>query len=164
MAKFEVEQIGENRLLARLDSLPRQMREKLVPVINRITDEMLQRVLAAEPQRTGALKAATQRFVDNRAHLLRGRVRVLREPGQKTDHNIKAAALEYGAHGNAQVGAHEMSLDHVFDTPIDPEQVMVAAYNRDVNITADRFLRDALIGLQAEFEIEVERAIAELTL
>jgi len=156
-------EVHDREVLARLSRLPDELLDRLQPIIERLTAEMYARVIAAEPKRSGALMRATRQFVDRQSNLIRGRVRILGEPGGPK-HNVKAAALEYGAHGNASVREHEMSLDHVFDIPIDPEEVLVSAYNRDVNITADRFLRDALIGIEAQFEAEIEHVIAELTL
>lgn len=163
MAEIEVlfDARGTNKLIARLDALPQELLARLEPAIERLTQQMLAEVLAREPERTGALKAATRSFVDKRNNLIRGRVRILGEPGGPR-HNVKAAALEYGAHGRAAVSAHEMSLDHVFATEIAPEDVTVGAYQRDVNIGAERFLRDALADIRAEFEIEIDRAIAEV--
>lgn len=153
---------SETRVIARLNEFPDDLAKRLEDPIRRITAEMLALVQAAEPVRTGALRDATTSFVDIRENLIRGRVRILSPPGKAGDHNVYAAALEYGAHARATVGAHEMKLDHVFDESIPPEQVMVAAYQRDINITDRRFLRDALSNVAAEFEIEVQKAITEL--
>lgn len=156
------DEASENRVLARLNEFPDDLQKRLEDPIKSITAEMLALVLAAEPVRTGALHDATQSFVDIRDNLIRGRVRVLSPPNKAGQHNTYAGALEYGAHGRTAVAAHEMTLDHVFDESIPAEQVMVAAYSRDVNITERRFLRDALGNVAAEFEIEVQKAITEL--
>jgi hypothetical protein len=159
---FNADEAGR-RVAAVLEGLPADLLTRLRPTFERLTAELLAKVRAGEPHRTGALEAATQAFVDDIAGVrLRGRVRVLAEPGQKGRYNIKAAALEYGAHGPARVSAHERLLDHVYATPIAAEEVMVAAYERDVNVTAWAFLRDAFGGMQSEFEAEVERTLAAI--
>lgn len=140
----------DTRLLARLDALPPELQDKLRPAIERLTAEMLDRVQAAEPYRTGALREATRSFVDQRDNMLRGRVRALAEPGGPA-HNVKAGALEYGAHGDVAVRAYERDAG-----------VAVEAYHRDVNVAAYAFLRDAVADVQSEFEAEIERAIADL--
>ena len=152
---------GENQVLARLNAFPTELQERLRPVVERITAAMLSRVQAAEPVRTGALRDATRAFVDANERGLRGRVRILSPPNKAGQHNIYAGALEYGVHAHISVDAHAQSLDHVFDHEMSPQQVMVAAYQRDVNISAQRFLRDALGDFIAQFEAEVARAITE---
>jgi hypothetical protein len=158
---FTPEVRGENQLIAHMRAIPDELQDRLAPVLQRLSEELLRRVKAAEPERTGALKAATQAFTFRNANRMRGGVRIVPEPGQGS-HNIKAAALEYGAHGAVNVKAHEQSLDHVYDTPIDPEEVLVSAYHRDANIAALRFERDSLSALYAEFLVEVELAINDL--
>jgi hypothetical protein len=115
-------------------------------------------VHAREPVRTGALRDSTRSFVDVRDAFIRGRVRIVAEDQRAA---IKAGSLEYGVHRSVPVSPHEMELDHVFDQPIDPEEVMVEAYSRDVNLTAMRFLRDSLSDSVAAFEIAVQNAMNE---
>lgn len=153
---------GENQVLARLNAFPDELQERLRPTIERITAAMLSRVQAGEPVRTGALVDATRSFVDVNEKGMRGRVRILSPPGKSGQHNVYAGALEYGAHARTTVSAHAQTLDHVFDQEISPQQVMVAAYQRDVNIAERRFLRDALADFASEFEREVQLAIVEV--
>lgn len=160
--EFILDETSENRVVFRLDAFPNELQERLREPIARITAAMLARVQAAEPVRTGALYDATRSFVDVNQNRMRGRVRIESPPGKGGQHNIYAGALEYGAHAHVTVGAHSQTLDHVYDQEIPPEQVMVAAYQRDVNITARRFLRDALVDYAPDFEAEVLRAIAEV--
>ncbi len=141
--------LDETRLLARLDHLPHELHARLAGPIRELTEALFARVQAAEPYRTGALRAATRSFVDDRENLIRGRVRVLGESG-RGKHNVKAGALEYGAHGDAAVHGYAR------------EDATVSAYHRDVNIAEHRFLRDAALDLRTEFEAMVERAIAEV--
>ena len=153
---------NENQLLARLNAFPLELQARLKPVIERLTEKMLAEVQAREPVRTGALRSETHAFVNERPDSIKGRVRILtKQEADPKREAIKAAALEYGAHGTASVSAHAMSLDHVFADPIAPEEVAVDAYQRDVNITARRFLRDSLADTLAEFEIEVQRVMTE---
>ncbi len=153
---------GENQVLARLDAFPNELQERLRPTVERIIADMLSRVQSAEPVRTGALVDSTRSFVDVNDKGMRGRVRILSPPGKGGQHNIYAGALEYGAHAHITVRAHGQNLDHVFDQEMSPQQVMVSAYQRDVNITERRFLRDALADFASEFEREVQLAIVEV--
>jgi hypothetical protein len=149
----------ERRVLARLAALPESLKQRLAGPIGRLTEAMLARVLAREPSRTGQLRGDTKAFVDVRESFVRGRVRVLPDPG--TNFNLRAAALEYGAHGVAHVRAHSMGLDHAWAQAIAPQQVLVQAYQRQVNITALAFLRDALGSMQGELTAAIDGAIAE---
>ncbi len=139
----------ETKLLARLDKLPQELQDRLAEPIAKLTADLLARVQAGEPYRTGALREATQSFVDQREGMIRGRVRVLSEPGSKVNHNAKAGALEYGAHGDIEVSSYSR------------DGGTVEAYHRDVNIAERRFLRDAAADLRSEFEALIQRAIAE---
>jgi hypothetical protein len=149
----------ERRLIARFEEFTPELEQALVVPLTRLDNEMLAAAQAEEPVLTGLLQADTRGFVDTGEDWIRGRVRVLPDNGQA--HNLKAAALEYGAHGAAKVGAHQMTLDHFWGSPVDPVAVMVAAYTRDVNITEIAFLRDAAAGMQAQFEAEIERVVNE---
>jgi hypothetical protein len=149
----------ERRLVARFEEFTPALERALLGPLTQLDNEMLAAAQAEEPVLTGLLQADTRGFVDVGEDWIRGRVRVLPDSGQA--HNLKAAALEYGAHGKAKVGAHQTTLSHFWGAEVDPIAVMVAAYDRDVNITAHAFLRDAAAGMQAQFAAEVQRVIDE---
>lgn len=147
--------IDDRKLLARLEALPKTLQAALVPTITRETERMFALALSAEPQRTGALRAATQMFVDVTLDSVRGRVRVLGDSGM----HAKAGALEWGAHGAAKVSAHQMMLGHLWGAAMEARAVMVDAYTRQVNIRELRFLRDAFDTVRAEAVAEIERTV-----
>ena len=155
------DQVAERNVIAHLDALPDELERRVAPTIARLTDQLLALVIAAEPVRTGALRAATQEFLVNAQNFVRGGVRI-GPRGDGREHNVAAAALEYGVDAQVLVDTHSMTLDHLFGIDMPPEQVMVSAYERDVHITERRFLRDALGSETAQFEIEVQRAITEV--
>jgi hypothetical protein len=151
----------ERKILARFDQLGAALQRNLLPRITRLTATLLSRVLALEPSRTGRLRAATRSFVDQTPTAVRGRVRILGEGGRR--HNVKAAALEYGAHRSAEVRPHSMKLDHAWDRAIAPQQVLVAAFQRRTNIQALRFLRTPLASIEGQARTEIAAAVADAT-
>lgn len=166
MIGFTIDIPNENRLIARLDKFPISLRARLRPVIEAAVRQLLGAVIAAEPRRTGALRAATQMFVDEGPDWIRGRVRILGSAGRGARaHNIAAAALEYGAHGTARVQAHQRRLNQVFGRRQEAQSIMVDAYTRRMNITARRFLRDPAATARAaalpKIEAAIQQAIAE---
>jgi hypothetical protein len=154
----------ERRILVRLDGLPSQLRTALRPAITSLTQQLLQRVRAAEPVRTGRLRQATQAFVDERRDRISGKVRVLAFRGRtapRGSHNVAAAALEYGAHRRFTVRAHRARLGHVFGQRRTGGMVMVEAYQRHANITARRFLRSPAAAMRPRIQAELQRIIKE---
>jgi hypothetical protein len=76
------------------------LRKRLYQTIQRLTDELLPKVIAAQPRpRTGELRRLTQAYVDDNKikNFVRGRVRVLRTVDKNTA--AAAGALEYGSTG-----------------------------------------------------------------
>jgi hypothetical protein len=164
MIGFQID-VDDRAVKLRLEDLPSRLRSRLHPVIARLTEELLGRVRAAEPDRTGKLRAATQAFVDDKENFVRGRVRVLAVPGRGGSHNIAAAALEYGAHGLVEVKQHQTHIDTVFGRVMGRQLAIVDAYNRRENITAERFLRGPAAALRptalAALQQVVDEAVKE---
>lgn len=164
--ELQIDAPDARRLVLRLEQLPGDIRRRLAGPIRQATDRMWSRAEAAEPERTGALRKDTRKFVDQGTtrrgtDFVRGRVRVLNDKGTTDPHNLKAVALEYGADGMVEVAAHQMTLDHAWARLTEPQSVLVDAYERRANITARHFLRDALAGVREEFAEAVERAVGD---
>lgn len=89
----------DTKLRLALDNLPAELRQRLRAKIAELTFELLRRVEAREPRRTGRLRSLTRSFVDDNTakNFVRGRVRVLRGRGHNTAG--AAGALEYGSTG-----------------------------------------------------------------
>jgi hypothetical protein len=158
MIAFSVE-VDERNVLLHLNELPSRLHTALRPVIAKLTEQLLARVHAAEPRRTGQLQRATQAFVDDKQDYIRGRVRVLAISGR--GHNVMAAALEYGAHRMVRVRAHQTHIDHIFNRKSARQIAMVDAYTRRANINAYRFLRGPMTSVREQARTELERVIAE---
>lgn len=166
MIPVTVEVKGERQLYEHLDALPAELEARLTPTITSLTRELLMRVRAAEPFRTGALRASTRSFVDAHPGSIRGKVRVLMSPtGSRRGkglsiHNVAAAALDYGVHSRFEVRAHRMRLNHVFKRNRSGF-VIVNAYYRRVNIKARRFLQDPFEQMRPEAEAKIQRVLDE---
>lgn len=142
---------GARELALKLDALPTRLHDDLYARIGALTDELEGRVLGVVPKRTGRLESEITKFVIDKPDYISGRVRVSAE-------FAKAAALEYGAHGTANIAAHQMLLTQVFGHAlVAPISVLVDAYQRQMNIEARRFLR----GPEEAMRGEVEEALRE---
>jgi hypothetical protein len=148
-------EIDDRAVIAHFEQLSGRLKSGLRLAITQLTDQLLARIHAAEPYRTGRLRTATQAFVDVKDDAVTGRVRIL-GAGREA-----AAALEYGAHRIVRVRAHQEHLSHVFDRAIDSQFVAVSAYTRRANIQAKRFLRDPAAAMRPRIQAEIERVVAE---
>jgi len=68
--------LNDTRLRVRLDEMPDKLRRRLVTTIGRLTRELLAKVEAREPVRTGRLRELTEDYVDDNRikNFVRGRV------------------------------------------------------------------------------------------
>ncbi len=157
--------LNDTGVQAHLDRLPIEVRAKLLPTIESLTQKLLESVRAAEPVKTGALRAATRSYMDSGEDFIRGKVRIGPQVTGKHfagagGHNVAAAALEYGVHAVEHVAAHRMRLGHIFSRSSN-QFVMVNAYTRRVDITARRFLRDPFARIRPIAEAEIKRVLSE---
>jgi hypothetical protein len=139
------------KLALHFDEITPALQAKLKVAIGRITHQLLARVKAAEPVRTGRLRGATHAYVDVRPNFVRGRVRISRGRG---DLGAAFGALEYGGPGrrggSVAVGAHRRSGG------------AVAAYERRrPHIRARRFLRGPAAAMRPQVKAELEAAIGQ---
>lgn len=137
--------VNATSLVVHLEQLPMALRTNLRATIIRLTDELLARVRAAEPRRTGRLQSETRSFIDENDNRILGRVRVLGAGGGGP--NIAAAALEYGAHRSFQVRGYQR------------RGVTVSAYRRRQNIAPRRFLHAPAEAMRGRIMAELQAAI-----
>jgi len=143
--------LNDTKLRVRLDALPNKLRRPLVTTIGRLTHELLGKVEAREPFRTGRLRSLTQAYVDDNRikNFVRGRVRVLRS----REHNTAAAAgaLEYGSTGKKfEVKGYKR------------RGARVSGYERVGGITEMRFLRGPAAAMLPKARAELRRVLQEM--
>lgn len=140
--------LNETRLRVRFDEFPKKLQNKLEQTIRGLTNELLAKVEAREPVRTGRLRRLTHAYIDrnNVKMFVRGRVRVLRS----RQHNTAAAAgaLEYGSTGKrfAVRGYTRRGRP-------------VSGYARVGGITEMRFLRGPAAIMLPKARAELQRVI-----
>lgn len=161
MLDLTLDMPDERRLVARFSEFDAALQRRLKGPIDELTAKMWAAAEAAEPMRTGELRADTREFVDKGEGYIRGKVKVLGHGGR--GHNVKAAALEYGAHGNARVAAHEMMLGHLWGVALEPRAVLIGEYMRRVHIGEVAYLRHALAEVHEMALAAVETAVGEET-
>ena len=143
--------LNDVRLRVRLESMPKQLQKRLQQTIGRLTNELVHKVEAREPVRTGRLRSLTQAYVDTNQikMFVRGRVRVLRT----RQHNTAAAAgaLEYGSTGKKfAVKGYMRRGSHV------------RGYQRVGGITEMRFLRGPAAAMLPKARAELRRVLADV--
>jgi hypothetical protein len=136
--------VSDTALQAHFAKLPPRLRENLRKTIADLTQEMLGRVLAAEPVRTGYLRSQTRSYVDSTEDFVRGRVRVL-ATGRASRAGAAFGALEYG-----------VPLQAVSVRAYARRGLPVRAYQRTTEIAARRFLRGSLDAMRS-------KAVAKIT-
>jgi hypothetical protein len=143
-----------NRLVLHLDQMPDELKRRLEVKISELTMQLLSRVKAAEPVRTGRLRAATRSFVDVRQDFVRGRVRVL-STGKAQSVGAAFGALEYGAPGKRRSGPVRVR-------GYSRSSGAVAAYQRRrPHITARRFLRGPAAAMRSRALAELEAIVGK---
>jgi hypothetical protein len=151
--EVRIDESQTGRIVARLDQFPKELRARLKDVIAQLTHQLLEKVQAAEPVRTGTLRQQTHAYLDEGPTWIRGRVRALR--GQN-NLGARFGALEYGAPGAKRRG-----------------MVKVRAYRRDgatiraylrhqPHIKAMRFLRGPAAAQLPRARALIRRAIGDL--
>jgi hypothetical protein len=138
--------LDDRLVMARLDKFPETLKQTLRPKITELTNTLLEKVHAAEPARTGVLRASTRGFVDEGENFIRGRVRVT---GDAPRIRVIAAALEYGGHKAEQVRSYLRRSGSV------------TGYLRRENIDAYRFLRGPFAVIRPQAVAAIEEAVNE---
>jgi len=161
---YRIEQIDNGRVLVRLHELPREIRERLRPVITRQTHQLAARVRAAAPLgKTGRLRRRIHSFIDEesgpRRNFIRGRVRVLNSYSK--NFAAAAGALEYGRHRRFEVRAHSVRRRSAFGRPTKPYTVTMPAHTRRATIQAMRFLRGPAAAQLPRARAELNAVILE---
>jgi hypothetical protein len=147
-------EMDDTRLRARFDKISNGLKAELHSVITKETDELLARVQAAEPVRTGYLRSQTHAYVDEGPNFIRGRVRILRT-GRASRAGAAFGALEYGApgpRGRFPVRAYTRGSGPV------------RAYDRTAHIRARRFLRGSFEAMRQEIVAEIKQTAARAIL
>lgn len=153
MDSFKVEIAGDRQVGLRLDAFPDELYAELKGHIEALGAELLARVEAATPRRTGKLAES------ERLRIFADPQRIKAQVDVSADF-AKAGALEYGAHGGAHVHAHSMRLDHAWAERLAaPISVLVSAYTRTVDIAEVAFERGPLAGMSPEILAQLDEAV-----
>lgn len=139
--------LNGTEVILRLDKLGGEFNTRLAAEAHELMEELLGRILAAEPVRTGRLQSQTRASFRDTDSRIAGIIR----PGWRRADAAKAAALEYGAHGIATVSEYERASG-----------VVVAAYQRHVNIAAIHFLRDPFEAMQPEIDERLRAVVDDM--
>lgn len=160
--QFRIEEGDTGRLRVQLEQLPKQVKARLETAIRQLTNELLVRVKAAEPVRSGRLRSMTHAYVDVRENFVRGRVRIADSAHPREA--LIAGALEYGAPGRRKgrvpVRSHRMRLTHLFGRPYRGGSVMVRSFSRKrPTIQEMRFLRGPALAMRPRALAAIRNAI-----
>lgn len=164
MDAIKIDIAGTRRVGLRFDEFPDQLRDDFVREITSLSAELLVRIEAVTPDRTGKLRSQETVHVFNDPNQVKGNVFVAGVKGSQDF--AKAGAEEYGAHRATQVKAHSMSLDHHWSEKLAaPMTVLVRAYSRTPDIAEAAFLRGPLAAMGPEvvarLNAVVDKAVAQ---
>ncbi|MDE3016330.1 MAG: hypothetical protein KGI29_05335 [Pseudomonadota bacterium] len=158
---FDAVITGDRRIIARFGEWPKELHDSLLARIRALTDALEGRVQALAPERTGKLKSEiTSRLFDD-PQKIKGMVTL--DGGLSRSEYIKAAALEYGAHGGVKVRSYSRTIAEAFGRDISPARINVSAYSRITNIEARVYLRGGLADVEAEATAELQQVIDQST-
>lgn len=159
MDSIKIDIAGDRQAGLRFDEFPDVLYEDLRKEIEELSLELLLRVEAATPSRTGLLRSEERLRLFTDKDRITGYIDVKADGQQE---HIKAGALEYGAHKKHKVSSHTMRLDHFWEQKLDaPITVLVDAIpDRTANITEIAFLRGPLEAMRPEIAARL-RAVVE---
>jgi hypothetical protein len=147
---------GAREAGARFDRFPLAARDKIIARIHALTDRLYERILSAEPFRTGQLKSETvAREFDDRTERIAGYVSIYAP--FYTGEYAKAATLEYGTDKPRKIASRGGLLTRLTGS----SRRIEARLSKPVHIEAMRFLRGPLEDMRAEVETELEAALDE---
>jgi hypothetical protein len=137
--KTSITIVGIRAVEITMAQMPGKVHAALRQEVTAIAGEIEGAVRGAEPRRTGKLQSETLSFVDEPTPTsVRGRVKIT---GARNE-LIKAAALEYGAHGVGTKKAFGRSQAAMVSSFTGHAQAMASAFSgRPGDIMAHRFLR-----------------------
>jgi hypothetical protein len=153
---------GARQVGLRFDAFPDALYDDLKGEIDALSVELLARVQASTPVKTGALRASERMRLFADKNRITGYVDIAAGKGSQAF--AKAGALEYGAHRATKVSAHSMKLDHAWGYKLAaPMDVLVAAYTRTPDIEEFAFERGPLAEMQPEVIARLEAVVAKAT-
>ncbi|HEY2178102.1 MAG TPA: hypothetical protein VGH15_05920 [Caulobacteraceae bacterium] len=149
MDHIHAEITGARNVEILFERFPDDLHGALYSEIHALAEELLARVEAATPSRTGRLRSQERARMFDDKNRIAGVVDIAGEKGSR-DFG-KASALEYGAHRPTKVKAHKMRLDHAWGAALNaPMTVLVDAYTRTPDIAEHAFERGPLAAMQGE--------------
>jgi hypothetical protein len=157
---------GARELSLRFEQFPEHLRERFRARLERIKGPLVAAVQAAEPVRSGKMRAATGGGIyehPNRIALVVG-VRIDAGAGKTKRGSVdagKVAALNYGSHRQIDLRGHLEQRTNFWGRLLDPVGVQIAAHRRQTNIDAYNFLGGPQSAMRAEEIAELQSAVDE---
>lgn len=162
MDAIRIDVTGVRQVGLRFDEFPDALYDALKDEINTLANELLARVQAATPVKTGRLRSEERVRLFTDPSRISGYVDIA---GEKGSQDIpKAVALEYGAGAATKVRTHAMLLDHHWSLKLaEPQAVIVRAYTRTADIAEVAFERGPLAQMQPEIVARLNAVVAKAT-
>ncbi|CAN5576968.1 hypothetical protein BH10PSE14_BH10PSE14_06730 [soil metagenome] len=159
MDSVRIDVAGDRQVGLRFEQFPDVLYDELRDEIDSLAHELFARVQAATPIALGELRSQERLRIFTDKNRITGYIDIA---GENRQDFIKAGALEYGAHGKANVSAHTRKLDHLWSQKLDaPITVMVDAYSRTANIAERRFERGSLESMRPEVIARLNAVVAK---
>jgi hypothetical protein len=168
MNTIHIDIAGARQVGLRFETFPDALYEDLRKEVDALSVELLARIEAATPSRSGALRSQERLRLFTDKTRITGYVDIA--AGSDSYAYAKAGTLEYGAgpggrRNPAKVASHEMRLDHHWSAKLDaPETVIVKAHSRPVNIAEVAFERGPLAAMQPEITSRLNAVVERASL
>lgn len=155
MTMFGIELTNERAATLRFEKFPEFAHDRLLGALQNIEQRLKAAVLAAEPGKTGSLKAQTGGRVYDHGNRIAAVVGV-RAPNANDAR--KAAALEYGSRGVAITMHHRLSRISALSQRAGSDPLTME-WRRTPTITAQRFLRGPMDAIRGGALAELQAAL-----
>ena len=147
---------GAREAGVKFERFPEEAHDKIAERIHGLTDRLYERILDAEPFKTGKLKSETvEREFDDNGHRIAGYVSIF-APSDVAEY-AKAATLEYGTDKPRKVADRGGLLLRITGS----SRRIHARLSKPVHIAAMRFLRGPLAEMADGVETEIEAALSD---
>lgn len=160
MDTIRIDISGDRQVGVRFDEFPDELYDSLRQEIDSLSGQLYSLVQANTPVNEGTLRSQERLRLFTDKTRITGYVDI--DGGKGSNDYAKAGALEYGAHRATKVSAHAMGLDHYWAHKLlEPETVMVEAYQRTPNIAERAFERNSLAAMEPEVLARLNAVVAK---
>lgn len=148
--------IDDHNIVANLGNLNNTVRNNLKNKITELSIKLTNNIKSAKltgtvlKVRTGRLRNSIQYRVADNGNEIKGTV---------STNVVYAPIHEYGFNGSITVKSHMRTIKEAFGRSINPKQILVNSFSRNVNMPERSFMRSALDDMRGQITSELEQVV-----